>query len=40
MRYYDSVEVYEGIDVNSTSESKEWDIASIGFFQIKGLSFN
>ena len=39
MRYYDSVEVYEGIDVNSTSESKEWDIASIGFFSNKGFKF-
>ena len=40
MRYYDSVEVYEGIDVNSTSDQKSEIFSSIGSFQIKGLSFN
>ena len=26
MLYYDTADVSEGIDVNKTSESKEWDI--------------
>ena len=32
MIYFDRIDVSEGIDVNKTSESNEWDIATIGNF--------
>ena len=34
MLYYDRIDISEGIDVNKTSQSKEYDI------QIQGLIFN
>ena len=32
MRYFDRIDVSEGIDVNKTSASKECDICHCGYF--------
>ena len=41
MQYYDRIEVFEGIDLNKTSASKQCVFATSDiFFQIKVLSFN
>ena len=40
MLYYDRIEVSEGVDVNKTSTSKEYDICHYWYFKIKGLNFN
>ena len=36
MIYYDKIDIYEGIDVKKTSESKECDIYQYWYF-LKGL---
>ena len=37
--YYDRIEVSEGIDVNNTKTSKEWDICHYQYFLNKGFKF-
>ena len=39
MIYYDSIDVSEGIDVNKTSEMKEWNICHYWYFLDKGFKF-
>ena len=39
MLYYDRIEVSEGINVNKTSESKEYDICHYWYFLNKGFKF-
>ena len=39
MLYYDRIDVSEGIDVNKTSESKEFDICRYCYFSNKGFNF-
>ena len=39
MLYYDRTDVYERIDVNKTSESKECDICHYWYFLNKGFHF-
>ena len=39
MRYYDRIDVSEGIDVNKASESKECDIWHYWYFLSKGFKF-
>ena len=39
MLYYDRTDISEGIDVNKTSKSKEWDICHYWLFLNKGLKF-
>ena len=39
MIYYDRIDVSEGIDVNTTSESKECDICYYWYFLNKGFKF-
>ena len=39
MLYYDRINVFEGIDVNKTSESKECDICHYWHFLDKGFKF-
>ena len=36
---YDRIDVSDGIDVNKTSESKEWNICHFWYFLNKGLKF-
>ena len=40
MVYLDRIEVFEDVNVNKTSESKECNICHCWYFLIKGLSFN
>ena len=41
MLYYDRIDVSEGININKTSASKEFDICHYWyFFWIKGICFN
>ena len=37
MLYYDRIEVSEGIQVNKTNESKEWDICRYWYILNKGF---
>ena len=37
MLYYDRIDVFEGIDVNKTSKSKECDICHYWYFLNKAL---
>ena len=39
MLYYDTSDVFEGIDINKTSASKECDISQYCFFLHKGFKF-
>ena len=39
MRYYDVIDVSEGIDINKTSESKECDICHYWYFLNKVFKF-
>ena len=39
MPYYDIIDVFEGIDVNKTSKSKESDICHYWYFLNKGFKF-
>ena len=39
MIYYDRIDIPEGIDVNKTSESKEYDICHYWYFLNKGFKF-
>ena len=39
MLYYDRINVFEGIDVNERSESKECDICHYWYFLDKGFKF-
>ena len=39
MLYFDRIDVYEGIDVNKTSASKEFDICHSWYFSNKGFKF-
>ena len=39
MIYYDRIDIPEGIDVNKTSESKEYDIWHYWYFLNKGFKF-
>ena len=39
MLYFDRIEVSEGIGVNNTSKSKEYDICQYWYFLKKGLKF-
>ena len=39
MLYFDRIVVSERIDVNKTSESKEWDICQYWYFLDKGFKF-
>ena len=39
MLYFDRIKVSEGIDVNKTSESKEWDVCHYWYFLNKGFTF-
>ena len=40
MLYYDIIEVFEGMDINKTSASKECDICHYWYFLNRGSSFN
>ena len=40
MLYNDRIEVYEGIDVNKTSKSKESNVCHSLYFSNEGISFN
>ena len=39
MLYYDKIDVFEGINVNKTSESNECDICHYWYFLDKGFKF-
>ena len=39
MLYCDRIDISEGIDVNNTSESKEWNICYYWYFSNKGFKF-
>ena len=39
MLYYDRIDVFEGIDTNKTSESKECNICQYQYFLNKGFKF-
>ena len=39
MLYYDRIDVPEGIDVNKTSEPKEWNICHYWYFLDEGIKF-
>ena len=39
MLYFDRIDVYEGIDVNTTSESKECGMRHYWLFLSKGFNF-
>ena len=39
MLYYDRIDVSEGIDLNKTSESKEYNIWHYWYFLDKGFKF-
>ena len=39
MLYYDKIDVFEGINVNKTSESNECDICHCWYFLDKGFKF-
>ena len=39
MQYYDRIDASEGINVNKTSESKEYDICHYWYFLNKRLKF-
>ena len=39
MLHFDRIDVFEGIDVNKTSESKECDISRYYYFLRKGFKF-
>ena len=40
MVYYERTDVFEDVNVNKTSESKECHICHCWYFLIKGFSFN
>ena len=40
MLYFDRIDVYEGIDVNTTSESKECSMCHYWLFLSKGFNFH
>ena len=39
MLYYDRLDISEGINVNKTSKSKEWDICHYWYFLNKAFKF-
>ena len=39
MIYYDTIDFSEGIDVNRTGESKEYDISHYWYYLNKGFTF-
>ena len=39
MLYYDRLDISEGINVNKTNKSKEWDICHYWYFLNKGFKF-
>ena len=39
MLYFDRIDISEGIDVNKSSQSKEWDICHYRYFLDKGFKF-
>ena len=39
MLYYDRIDIWEEIDVNNTSESREFDICHYWYFLDKGFKF-
>ena len=39
MLYYDRIDVFEGVDVNKTSKSKQCDIQHYWYFLNKGFTF-
>ena len=39
MLYYNRIDVFKGINVNKTSESKEYDICHYWYFLDKGFKF-
>ena len=39
MLYFDRIDIYEGLDVNKRSESKECDVSHYWYFIDKGFKF-
>ena len=40
MLYYDRIDISEGIDVNKTSASKEWDVCQYWYFLNYSFKFS
>ena len=40
MLYYDRIDISEGIDVDKTSASKEWDVCQYWYFLNYSFKFN